>query len=354
MSEETFAYNFNMLYSVYSLPNVVLTIFFGGLITRWGLKSVYILLVACVFVGQVIVVAGVRMNSMTIMLLGRFIFGLGGESINVAGSTMLSTWFKGKEVAFALAFNLSVARAGSVLNDVISPAIDNAFGLDAAFNFGLAFLTISCLGNLFMINMHHHSKIDQRNESDTAPEISDIFRFAPVFWFLSIVVVLLYCLVLPFNNIASAFYIETFFSHEDPATARQTAGYVMSVMFITSACLSPFCGMFLDKYGHRLDATCISAFVGMLTHTFMTVLNPYASSFFLGTAFFTTVTIFIFRKHLLNCCSSLRSDFISKCNIITGLTYTIFGAAVWPMIPSTVDESQIGPAYGVHFLLTLA
>lgn len=311
MSDDTFAYNFNLLYSVYSLPNIVIPIVFGALITRWGLKSVYVLLVACVFIGQVVVVAGVRMNSMSLMLLGRVIFGLGGESINVAGSTMLTTWFKGKEVAFALAFNLSVARAGSVLNDVISPAIDNAFGLDAAFNFGLAFLTISCLGNLFMVHVHHTSKIDSRSESDTTPEMSDIFRFAPVFWILNIVVVLLYCMVLPFNNIASAFYIETFFSQDDPAVARQTAGYVMSVMFITSALMSPFCGAFLDKYGHRLDATCLSALIGMLTHTFMTVINPYSSSFFLG------------------------------------LTYTIFGAAVWPMIPSTVDESQVGPAYGV-------
>ena len=34
----------------------------------------------------------------------------------------MAEWFKGKEIAFAMGLNLSLARLGSVVNDVVSPA----------------------------------------------------------------------------------------------------------------------------------------------------------------------------------------------------------------------------------------
>jgi len=80
-----------------------------------------VVLAACVIAGQAIFAAGVRAASWTVMLAGRTLFGIGGESIQVAQNCLLFRWFKGREVAFALGLNLSVARFGSVLNDVVSP-----------------------------------------------------------------------------------------------------------------------------------------------------------------------------------------------------------------------------------------
>lgn len=57
------------------------------------------------------------------MLVGRVVFGLGGESMSVAQSAIVSVWFKGKELAFALGINLSVSRLGSVLNSNTIPAL---------------------------------------------------------------------------------------------------------------------------------------------------------------------------------------------------------------------------------------
>lgn len=36
------------------------------------------------------------------MVLGRFIFGVGAESLSVAQSRIATRWFKGRELAFAL------------------------------------------------------------------------------------------------------------------------------------------------------------------------------------------------------------------------------------------------------------
>ena len=56
-----------------------------------------------------------------LMLVGRVIFGLGGESMSVAQSAIVSHWFKGKELALALGVNLSVSRLGSVMNSNTIP-----------------------------------------------------------------------------------------------------------------------------------------------------------------------------------------------------------------------------------------
>jgi hypothetical protein len=57
------------------------------------------------------------------MILGRFIFGLGGEAIGITANLILVKWFNGKELSFANSITLSVLRSATVLNTMISPVI---------------------------------------------------------------------------------------------------------------------------------------------------------------------------------------------------------------------------------------
>jgi hypothetical protein len=41
--------------------------------------------------------------------------------MGVAQSSIVSVWFKGKELAFALGLNLSISRLGSVVNGIVVP-----------------------------------------------------------------------------------------------------------------------------------------------------------------------------------------------------------------------------------------
>src|SRR5512139_4058929 len=52
-----------------------------------------------------------------LMMAGRFVLGLGSEPLIVAITTALAKWFKGKELSFAMAINLTIARLGSVAAD---------------------------------------------------------------------------------------------------------------------------------------------------------------------------------------------------------------------------------------------
>ena len=56
--------------------------------------------------GQVIFAGGALLGSFTIMQIGRFVFGIGGESLAVAQNTYAVTWFKGKELNMVFGFQV--------------------------------------------------------------------------------------------------------------------------------------------------------------------------------------------------------------------------------------------------------
>ena len=47
------------------------------------------------------------LGSFTIMQIGRFVFGIGGESLAVAQNTYAVTWFKGKELNMVFGFQVT-------------------------------------------------------------------------------------------------------------------------------------------------------------------------------------------------------------------------------------------------------
>ena len=113
MSGEDFEVFFNLLYTVYSLPNVVLPFFAGYFVDKYGAAVVSVFLTVALLLGQVVVSLGVVTLSPTIMVLGRVIFGLGGEGLCVAQSTIIAHWFKDRELALAMGVGISVGRGGS-------------------------------------------------------------------------------------------------------------------------------------------------------------------------------------------------------------------------------------------------
>jgi MFS family permease len=83
------------------------------------------------------------------MLAGRVIFGLGGESLSVAQSAIVSIWFKGKELSMALGMNISISRLGSVINGLVLPQVyndnnPNNLGLALLIGLGVCVCSFTC------------------------------------------------------------------------------------------------------------------------------------------------------------------------------------------------------------------
>lgn len=124
----THQYQLNLLYSVYSLPNIVLPLLGGFLIDRLSASKMLILFSLCICLGQGIFSMGISIKSIGWMVLGRFIFGIGGECLEVAQAKITTDWFKSRWLGFALGLNLSSARIATALNDNLSPLIAKSIG----------------------------------------------------------------------------------------------------------------------------------------------------------------------------------------------------------------------------------
>mmetsp|Transcript_11707 Transcript_11707/g.11650 ORF Transcript_11707/g.11650 Transcript_11707/m.11650 type:complete len:152 (+) Transcript_11707:252-707(+) len=136
---------YNLLYSVYSYPNIILPLIGGVLIDKIGINFSIVLFSTLLVAGQgVFAIAGFVGESgedhvstaFIIAIIGRVVFGLGGESLNVCQSTIVSRWFKGKELSLALGINISVSRLGSVFNNYTMPPLAKATSLGWALTFG--------------------------------------------------------------------------------------------------------------------------------------------------------------------------------------------------------------------------
>ncbi len=163
------------MYSVYSLPNVVLPIAGGVLIFKFGYRVMFLIFGFSVLLGQLIFSIGCSIKSIPLMLIGRIIFGLGGESLNTTQYAIIVEWFAANQVAFALGICLSVARIGNVLNDVISPRIATVISINIDFRCLFCDVVRICCLCIF-IYMYYSSRLhgletrhlssNERNYSD--------------------------------------------------------------------------------------------------------------------------------------------------------------------------------------------
>uniref|UniRef100_A0A7S2U807 Lysosomal dipeptide transporter MFSD1 n=1 Tax=Attheya septentrionalis TaxID=420275 RepID=A0A7S2U807_9STRA len=248
-----FETHFNLLYTVYSVPNVILPFFGGKFVDRFGASFCLVSFASLTLLGQLLFAFGTEAKSWGIMLLGRIIYGFGGESIVVAQSTLLSSWFDGGEVAFAMGISLAVSRLGSVFNNMISPFIANSTGTIWALFVGVAMNSFSvwsaiavafmdrdaeqkCTAEneakaVLMASLLEDDSIDvideyarqdsKQNDTVSSENVNDsvdettehvrlggVLQFGPVFWLLALSSLVVYGCILPFNNVASGILLE--------------------------------------------------------------------------------------------------------------------------------------------------
>lgn len=108
---------FTLIYSVYSWPNVFLCFVGGFLIDRFfGIRMGTIIYMGVLLIGQLLFAAGGLLETYSLLIAGRFIFGIGSESLAVAQNSYAVLWFKGKELNMVFGLQMSIARFGSTVN----------------------------------------------------------------------------------------------------------------------------------------------------------------------------------------------------------------------------------------------
>ncbi|KAF8943594.1 hypothetical protein BGZ47_005264 [Haplosporangium gracile] len=152
MTDDQFAYFLNLLYTTYSIPNVILPWLGGYAADRFGHNKLLIVLSILVVLGQLVVCLGLDRRNIGIMILGRVVFG-SAESLAVAQSAITVKYFRGKELAMALGINLCVSRMGGVLNDLVTPIIWSKSSVPFAFWCGLLLCVFSLIMAIVLVAM---------------------------------------------------------------------------------------------------------------------------------------------------------------------------------------------------------
>lgn len=180
--DQNFEAMYDLLYSIYSVPNIFLPMVGGVLVDKVGLYLSLNLFSALILAGQLVLSIGCSLHSLPLMLVGRFLFGLGGESISVAQSALVERWFTMGELAFALGASLSLARFGSVINNALSPYVaTSAFSVAAPFWFGsaLCLVALGCGFLLLFLDRRATESIRADAALDVMPSPPPMTRFHP-------------------------------------------------------------------------------------------------------------------------------------------------------------------------------
>ncbi|XP_062608351.1 major facilitator superfamily domain-containing protein 1-like [Saccostrea cucullata] len=317
ISESTFM----GFYSWYSWPNVILCFFGGFLIDRvFGVRMGAIIFSLFVTAGQVLFAAGALVNHVWLMNVGRFVFGIGGESLCVAQNTYAVKWFQGKELNMVFGLQLSFSRVGSTVNmNIMQPIYQLISGMGFKHEYtslGVVLMigAIMCIFSLICALVL--SFFDKRADrilkranvtSDEAIRITDVKYFPLTFWLLCIICVGYYVAVFPFIGLGLVFFEMKW--GFDPSLANN----VNSLVYIISAVASPVFGFLIDRTGKNifwviLGTVCTIGCHALLAFTF---LNPYVA---------------------MSC---------------MGLAYSILASALWPITAQIVKSTQLGTAYGI-------
>ena len=167
---ENFEYYYNLLYSVYSIVNIFIPFIGGTLIEVFGNKNMFLAFGIIIVIGQFIVYLGCKYDSIYTMLVGRVIFGLGGENLNVSQMACVVEWFYKSENSFPMGLTLTISRVGSFVNDVLSPRFagetrdeDGFLNATNAFKWGFYFSIFSLINIIIMVILDHYKSKELKN-----------------------------------------------------------------------------------------------------------------------------------------------------------------------------------------------
>ncbi|XP_060587464.1 major facilitator superfamily domain-containing protein 1-like [Ruditapes philippinarum] len=306
-------------YSWYSWPNVILCFFGGFLIDRvFGVRIGAVIFSLFVTVGQIVFATGALLNKYWLMCVGRFIFGIGGESLAVAQNTYAVKWFQGRELNMVFGLQLSFSRVGSTVNmnvmqpiyQYISHTVQGYKCLGVALFVGgvMCLLSLICALALGFFDKRADRILKRASvSSDEVIRIKDVKYFGFKFWLLCIICVAYYVAVFPFIGLGLVFFEMKF--GLDPSVANS----VNSLVYIISAIASPLFGFLIDKSGKNVFWVILGTSVTIGCHAMLA---------------FTFITPFVAMS-------------------VMGLAYSVLASALWPMASMIVAQHQLGTAYGI-------
>ena len=147
--------SFNLLFSLYAFPNIILPFIGGILMDKIGLRPSLMIFLSMSTVGYLLFSISVGISSFALALVSRILFALGSVSVYVGTVNFISTWFSDQQIAFALAISVVFQGAADVVKDNLVPYVNKEHGLTVTFwmCFGVCLFSLICGIVLIVIDL---------------------------------------------------------------------------------------------------------------------------------------------------------------------------------------------------------
>lgn len=319
------------LYTLYSVAAILSVALGGVLIDRIGTRLASIILSVFVVLGAAIVALA---PSLTIAMVGRFIFGAGSESLIVAQSAILARWFRGKELALSFGITLAIARLGTLFSFNSVSSVASRFGWVTALwvAAGLCVVSLACALVYWGMDRHGERALGLA-EAGAGDKIvlADVKKFTSSYWFVVLLCVTFYSAIFPFTALSTDLFHEkwglplttggggTFLAQvfNDFLHMFSTAPGTSAIIIFASMCFAPFAGGLVDRIGKRASLMILGALLMIPCYLVLgfTMLPPRWPMILLGAAF------------------------------------VLVPAAMWPAVALIVDKNRTGTAYGLMTMI---
>ena len=303
--------NIGFLQAIYSFPNIFTVVIGGFLIDRIGLRKALMIFGVLCFIGPVITAVS---GHLPLMASGRLIFGMGAESLNVAVTTALARWFRGKELSFAFGLNLTASRLGTfaALN---SPTWARAAYANwrTPFIISVAFASLCLVGSVIYWIMEVWAENHYRLGEVSTDKVvfSDLWKFGVSYWLIVALCIVFYSAVFPFQTFAVKFFME---AH---GTSREFGGFLSSMLTLFAMIATPLFGLWVDRVGKRALLMMLGSMLLIPVYLLMA---------------YTHVSLYVPMAMM-------------------GVAFSLIPAVMWPSVAYIVDQSKLGTAYGLMTMI---
>ncbi len=390
---------FGRIIGLTTIANMFGMILVGGVILdKWGIRLTgYVFgILATVGAGTTALAAAGFFGDdkgtiLTMMIIGRIMFGSGLEILCVLATRTIVKWFKGYEMALAMAVNIGFGRLGTALG--MASSLDIGGGrLSPAVTFAATLIALSFI--MFIIYSFFDVKIDRQYKVALDPNVAVVpeeeFRFSDFiklitdksFIYITLLCLTFYAAVFPFIQYAPDMLINKFgFTSILPAEGSvmifgsETLGIVAVylILFVFALAFSIVPSRIRNLTTRRIFTFTLVTVFAIIIYNFWDILQVWlrngpktASLIPLGTIIFTPIfgnfvdrkgkaaslmmlgsCLLIFAHLSLSLSDSVTLGYAALVSL--GIAFALVPAAMWPSVAKIVPEKRLGTAYATMF-----
>ena len=302
-----------MLNAIYSLPNILLLLFGGMLVDRFGAARM-------MFWTGIVCLRGAALTAFSPdfrgMVTGRLLFGIGGETFNIATFTALVKYFSGRNLAFAVGTGVAIGRAGSFSADMSPAWLTTAYaeGWQAPLVIAavLAAVSVAAAAIYWWLD-HTHGHADPNSKRNAKPiSLRAISNFGTAYWYLLTLCVLWFAVIFAFRSTFSIKYFQHAHGLDLAAAGAINAWVFMAAIFAT-----PAFGWLCDRTGRYAP---MLAFGALMLPVSIAIMSLSHGSLWVGT-------------------------------VLIGISFSLVPAVKWPLTAKLVPEANFGTALGLMWVV---